>query len=83
MLTVKVIGDREGLYKNFYKFLKDEYLKQQCSQYFMPECVMLTALAKILAGKRCHFSWPWIKLSAPIPTNLHLLTIQALPKNKD
>ena len=31
----------------------------------MPECVMFLASAKILARRRCDFSWPWIRLSAP------------------
>ena len=36
----------------------------------MPECVMLIALAKIPPGKRCDFSWPLIRLSAPPPPTL-------------
>ena len=30
----------------------------------MSECVILIASAKIPVGKRCDFSWPYIKLSA-------------------
>ena len=31
----------------------------------MSECVMLIAFAKISAGKRWGFSWPYIRRSAP------------------
>ena len=46
----------------------------------MPECVMLIALAKILAEKRCDFIYPSIRLSAP-PYTPRLPTIKAPPKS--
>ena len=45
----------------------------------MSECVI--ALAKISTGKRCDFSWPYVRLSAT--TNHHPPTIKAPPKNKN
>ena len=35
-----------------------KWLVEISSQYNMSECVMFIALAKIPAGKRCHFSCP-------------------------
>ena len=61
---------REGL--SFYEFLRDENLSQQwlikikCRniQSIMSECVILIVSAKITVGKKCHFSWPYIRLFA-------------------
>ena len=47
----------------------------------MLECVMLIALAKMPAGKRCDFSRPKIKFLLH-STTLHPTTIKALPKYK-
>ena len=47
----------------------------------MSECVMLIALAKTPAGKKC-FSSPYIRLLSH-PTTTHPLAIKAPPKNKN
>ena len=78
MFTVKVHKGRP----KFYKFPRDGNLKQEwlikikrrnIQSIQRAECVILIASAKILAGKRCDFSWHQIRLSDllhnPSPTD--------------
>ena len=48
----------------------------------MPECVVLNASTKILAGKRCDFSYPRYDFLSH-PTTHHSPTVKASPRNKN
>ena len=53
---------RQGIRKQQW-FIKVNRRNIQSMQH--AECAMLTVSAKILAGERCDFSWPYVRLSAP------------------